>query len=74
MISRTIAGANVSARFEVKIEDAWVGVYWRKTPCLTDDGPKTIATDIWICVIPCLPLHLTISWPIVIPFGGEAAR
>lgn len=38
-------------QFEFKPEDLWVGAYW-----------KTIghATDLWICLLPCVPLH--ISW------------
>jgi hypothetical protein len=73
MTTRLPGGATAHARFEVKWQDAWVGAFWKSTPVLTDDGPKTIATDVWICLVPCVPLHLTFWWPVVIPFGPPAA-
>ena len=47
-------------RLEWKIEDMWVGAYWKPGYTQTDNGPRWWWTDIWICVIPCVPLHLTI--------------
>lgn len=38
------------ARFEWKVEDAWIGAYWRRS----ED-----AFDLWICLLPCVPLHIT---------------
>lgn len=38
-------------RFEWKLEDLWIGVFWK-----TD---RTQTFDIWICILPCLPLHGT---------------
>lgn len=35
-------------RFEFKIQDLWVGVFWKNTK---------ERLDIWVCLIPCLPLH-----------------
>jgi hypothetical protein len=40
----------VKARFEFKAADCWVGVFWRR---------EAAQTDVWICVVPMLPLHLT---------------
>lgn len=40
----------IKARIEWKLQDLWVGVYWKDTP---------EQLDIWICLIPCLPLHIT---------------
>lgn len=35
-------------RVEWKLEDLWVGVFWKKSlQCV----------DIWVCFIPCLPIH-----------------
>lgn len=49
-----------SVRVEWKLEDLWIGAFWRKTPCLDADGNrKILATEIWICLIPCVPIHLT---------------
>ena len=35
-------------RLEFKLQDFWVGLFWKNTP---------ERLDIWICLIPCLPLH-----------------
>ena len=40
-------------RFEFKLQDMWVGVYWLRSLTLRQ-------TDIWICLLPCLPLHITV--------------
>ena len=50
----------LDARFEFKLQDMWLGWYWRTTYCSTDDGPQKFATSIWICLVPCFPLHITI--------------
>lgn len=47
----------------VKFEprDTWVGVYWDFQPYIWDpDQTYHWVFDLYICVIPCLPLHL--SW------------
>lgn len=36
---------------EWKLQDLWVGVYWKRIGN---------AWDIWVCLLPCLPLH--VSW------------
>ena len=46
-------------RIEFKPQDLWIGVYWKKTYCQTDDGKKLFSTDVWICIIPMFPLHLS---------------
>jgi hypothetical protein len=53
-------------RLEFKIEDMWIGVYW-KSSCTTlahMDGKEPEVTynqlDIWVCLLPCLPIHITI--------------
>jgi hypothetical protein len=56
------------ARFEWKLEDFWVGVFWKHGYAKFDDGEKKMWTDIWICFVPCFPLHLTISYTVTIPF------
>lgn len=59
------------AKFEWKLEDLWVGVYWKHGYGQSDDGPKRMWTDVWICLIPCVPLHLTISHNVAIPFESS---
>ena len=40
-----------NAEFEWKLQDFWVGGYWKQTGS---------TVDLWICLLPCIPLHL--SW------------
>lgn len=40
-----------SWKFEWKVQDLWIGAYWKRTGEFW---------DLWICLIPCMPLH--ISW------------
>jgi len=37
-------------------EDVWVGVYWRKY--LHHDPVFGQRWDVWICLLPMLPLHV----------------
>ncbi len=57
----------VSARVEYKLADMWIGVFWRGwyTACIDeephlyqDTGNPYDFLDIWICIIPCFPLHI----------------
>lgn len=43
----------VSWGLEWKLQDLWIGVFWRR-------GAWSQGTnwDVWICLLPCLPLHL----------------
>jgi hypothetical protein len=59
------------AKFEWKVEDLWVGVFWKHGYGQFDDGPKRMWTDVWICFIPCVPLHLTVSHDVTIPFESS---
>lgn len=56
------------AKFEWKVEDLWVGVFWKHGDITTDEGQKRMWTDVWICLLPCVPLHLTITYDVTIPF------
>lgn len=60
----------LKVRLEFKLADCWVGAYWRSTYCV--GHPKTWMErngdqqgwfrgtwDLWVCIIPCLPLHVT---------------
>lgn len=48
-------------RLEFKIEDMWVGLFWRRKRWHGDpqSGGPCIQTDVWICLVPCLPIHIT---------------
>lgn len=42
-------------RLEFKIQDLWIGIFWKK---------KIRLYNIWICVIPCFPIHVKFAiWP-----------
>lgn len=41
------------ANFEFKLQDLWVGIFWKKLG-------HTV--DVWICLIPCVPIHVWWSW------------
>jgi hypothetical protein len=43
-------------RVEWKPEDLWVGAYWRRTQ---ERVWWSRRYDLWICLLPCLPLHVT---------------
>jgi len=36
-------------KLEFKIQDMWLGVFWKKS---------VEQTDIWICLIPTFPIHI----------------
>lgn len=43
------------ARLEWKLADMWIGVFWR-SELLT--ASLKMHTDVWVCIVPCVPLHL----------------
>ena len=60
-------------RLEFKLPDMWIGIFWKKN--LGPDGYRwklvdmntptceekyETMWDLWICLVPCLPIH--ISW------------
>jgi hypothetical protein len=49
----------VKVRLEWKPEDCWVGVFWRRGEWANNRKSKTEwRTDVWICLLPMLPIHL----------------
>lgn len=39
---------------EFKPEDCWIGAFWRRSDRIAGHHPY----DLWICLIPCLPVHI----------------
>jgi hypothetical protein len=39
----------VRIRLEFKPQDLWIGAFWRRS---------IDVLDVWVCLIPCLPIHL----------------
>lgn len=47
-------------KLEWKPADMWVGVFWRRTHCTDANGNTApLCTEAWICLLPCLPIHVT---------------
>ena len=49
------------ARLEWKPQDCWIGVFWKTSHCETDDGKKPFVTDVWVCLLPMVPIHLQLA-------------
>lgn len=55
-----------SIAWEYKLADCWVGVFWDLRRCghtvTLDTGQVVVPKEwhIWICFVPCLPLHVVI--------------
>jgi hypothetical protein len=52
----------MKVRLEFKPQDLWIGVYWKKTnrKVYIDRWTWTWELNIWICVIPTVPIHILI--------------
>lgn len=46
--------AKLTAAIEWKPQDLWIGAFWKRTTFQT--GYRGV--DLWLCLIPCLPLHI----------------
>lgn len=51
---------------EFKKEDCWIGVFWKRQKlnrlCLkTRRYGERLETHVWVCLLPCLPIHLTFT-------------
>ena len=46
-------------RFEVKLQDFWIGAFWKTRIGYGWSTPsKFLTIQIWICFVPCFPLYL----------------
>ena len=45
---RIIDGIYWGINLEFKLQDMWIGLYWKNS---RED------IDIWLCLIPCFPIH-----------------
>ena len=50
-------------RLELVLQDAWVGCYWTWKLALyeTPYGLVTTELHIYICLVPCVPLHVVLG-------------
>lgn len=44
-------------RLEVKLPDLWIGAFWK-----LDRSHFWTHFDLWVCVVPCLPIHVAGEW------------
>ena len=49
---------HITVRLEFKPQDCWIGVYTRKTDLFPWRYRRRWQRDIWICILPMLPIHL----------------
>lgn len=53
----------MQARLEFKPQDLWIGIFWKKAvegrPDYSPSENWWHKYDLWICLVPMLPLHLT---------------
>lgn len=49
------------ACLEFKLADMWIGCYWRYEEFRPVNSARL---DIWVCLLPCVPLHVTLAWPL----------
>ena len=47
-----------SYRLEFNIADAWIGAYWSGRSLVGNNA----GWDLWICLLPCLPLHIRYTY------------
>ena len=46
-------------KFEFKPQDMWVGLFWKtEAPVAPNFYKFRKRVDVWICLIPCVPLHI----------------
>ena len=66
VISQMQRTARTKVRIEFKLQDMWVGCYW-DTDLVRDGGTWKWYrhTDVWICLLPMLPLHFKTITPVI---------
>ena len=50
----------IRAKVEFKLEDFWIGVFWKhsRSFCGVPGFSIKRCLDVWICLVPCFPLHI----------------
>lgn len=59
---RFIDRKNIKAQFQFEPGDLFIGFFWRRTD---------IALHLYLCIIPLVPLHVTVWWPRAVPSRGS---
>lgn len=58
--TRKKTGTRYSVRLEAKAADAWIGAFWSTT---TGPDHRWAVLDLWVCLVPCLPIHVFFNRP-----------
>ncbi len=53
-ILRFVDREKLKVQLQWEPRDLWVGLFWRRTD---------IALHLYVCLVPLVPLHVTIWWP-----------
>lgn len=51
-----------SLRLEFKLQDCWIGAYWKSSSYFDECAGQINDFDLWVCVLPCFPIHFTAWW------------
>ena len=54
---RIIDREYIKAQFQWEPRGLWIGFFWKKTHAV---GPEFHALHLFICLLPCVPLHITV--------------
>ena len=68
---------NIWITLECHPADCWVGVSWerKKASYRTGEGMVTAELHVWVCLVPCFPLHFIHTTSLRrVPSGDEQRR
>jgi len=51
----------MQVKLEFDIHDIWIGCYWKDIKQY--DGKRIGRQEIYVCFIPCFPIHITFGSP-----------
>lgn len=58
---------SIRVRLKFKLADLWVGAYFENRRAdyhLMEAGNVWEELHIWVCLLPCFPIHIVIPWRI----------
>lgn len=60
-MEKACSNFRLSAAFEFKLQDCWIGAYWKRIES-SSVSCERVQVDVWVCLLPCLPLHVRLRW------------
>lgn len=68
---RIVDRERVKAQFQWEPRDLWAGLFWR----VNREMPRPYYTlHLYVCLVPCVPLHVTILRVAACERAGEGAK